>query len=378
MTTPDDHSSAPRAAYQGDATLLTLLADHGVAMAIAEVRARLAGVAAAALDRSDDGWIDLIAPKASPALAAQLTALRAEVAPPELFVGTCAERLAAVRAQMAALGLDGFLVPRADAHQGEYVPQRACRLAWLTGFTGSAGLAAVLKTKAAIFVDGRYTLQVRDQVDVALFDPQSLGEPGQSEWIADNAPQGGRIGFDPWLHTPDQVEKMAATLRRKDVTLVALDANLVDLAWSDQPPEPIGPVRVHAASLAGKESTEKRAEIAAEIKRQGAGARQPGKFGLRRADDRIRRGVGELRARPRAAGRQSGQPGRVLQARGRRRHGDPRGRSLRLAEGGEESCGVGGQPHRPSARRRRRQPLPRLARCDAARLPHRVGRLGPA
>jgi len=272
MTTPDDHSSAPNVAYQGDTTLTTLLADQGVEMAIAEVRARLAGVAAAALDRSDDGWIDLIAPNASRALAAQLAALRAEVTPPEHFAGTCAERLAAVRAEIAALGLDGFLVPRADAHQGEYVPQRARRLAWLTGFTGSAGLAAVLKTKAAIFVDGRYTLQVRDQVDVTLFDPQSLGEPGQSEWIADNAPRGGRIGFDPWLHTPDQVEKMAATLRRNDVVLVALDANLVDLAWSDQPPEPIGPVRVHAASLAGKEATEKRAEVAAEIKRQGADA----------------------------------------------------------------------------------------------------------
>ncbi len=272
MTTPEDHASLRRDAYKGDAALSTLLADHGVDMAIAEVRVRLAGVAAAALDDADDGWLDLIAPNPTPALAGQLRALRAELTPPESYVGSHADRLAAVRAQMASLGLDGFLVPRADAHQGEYVPQRAQRLGWLTGFKGSAGLAAVLATKAAVFVDGRYTLQVRDQVDVSLFDPQSLGEPGPSEWLADNAPHGGRIGFDPWLHTPDQIERMAGVLQRIDAKLVALDVNLVDLAWSDQPPEPLGPVRAHSSSYAGKDSAEKRSEIAAELKRQGADA----------------------------------------------------------------------------------------------------------
>ena len=272
MTTPDDHAATRRIPYQGDATLLKLLADHGVDMAMPELSARLAGIAAAALDRADDGWLELIAPAPAPALAAQLKALLTEVKPPQNYVGSHADRLAAVRAQIAALGVDGFLVPRADAHQGEYVPARAKRLAWLTGFSGSAGLCAVLKTKAAVFVDGRYTLQVRDQVDVKLFDPQSLGEPVPSEWIADNAPKGGRIGFDPWLHTPEQIERMAAVLQRSDVKLVALDVNPIDEAWSDQPPEPAGPVRVHDTSFAGKGSAEKRAEVAAEIKRQGADA----------------------------------------------------------------------------------------------------------
>ena len=272
MTTPDDHTPACRDAYQGDAALSNLLAKHGIDMAVTEVRARLRGVASAALDQADDGWLELIAASPSPALAAQLTALLRDLTPPAFFVGSHGERLAALRAQMAALKLDGFLVPRADAHQGEYVPLRAQRLAWLTGFAGSAGLAAVLTSKAAIFVDGRYTLQVRDQVDVTLFDPQSLGEPTPSEWLADNAPEGARIGFDPWLHTPDQIERMAGVLQRKKSVLVAVDANLVDLAWSDQPPEPLGPVRVHPAAFAGKEAADKRTEIAAEIKRQGADA----------------------------------------------------------------------------------------------------------
>src|SRR5580698_8519282 len=112
---------------------------------------------------------------------------------------TVAPRLASLRAELAKRGLDGFLVPRADEHQGEYVPKKAERLAWLTSFTGSAGAAVVLKDKAAIFVDGRYTLQAAAQTDTSLFTPRDLVAEGPQGWIADHAPKGAKLGFDPWL-----------------------------------------------------------------------------------------------------------------------------------------------------------------------------------
>src|SRR5579862_1986276 len=119
---------------------------------------------------------------------------------------TCEPRLAVLRAELAKRELDGFLVPRADEHQGEYVPRRAERLAWLTAFTGSAGAAVVLKDKAAIFVDGRYTLQVRQQTDTRLFHPRDLVVEGLGTWIENNLPKGARLGYDPWLHTAAAIE----------------------------------------------------------------------------------------------------------------------------------------------------------------------------
>ena len=124
----------------------------------------------------------------------------------------CAARLAALRAELAARRLDGFLVPRADEHQGEYVPKRAERLAWLTGFTGSAGQAVVLSEKAAIFVDGRYTLQVRNQTDTSLFETLDSVNDGAANWIEANLPQGAKLGYDPWLHTQGAVSYTHLTL----------------------------------------------------------------------------------------------------------------------------------------------------------------------
>src|SRR5579863_3294727 len=114
---------------------------------------------------------------------------------------TCAPRLAALRAELKKRGLDGFVVPHSDEHQSEYLPARAERLAWLTAFTGSAGAAVVLKDKAAVFTDGRYTLQVRRQTDTKLFEPRDLVSEGPVAWLAAHAPRGARIGYDPWLHT---------------------------------------------------------------------------------------------------------------------------------------------------------------------------------
>src|SRR5580692_12617461 len=113
---------------------------------------------------------------------------------------TCAPRLAALRAELKARGLDGFVVPHSDEHMGEYLPARAERLAWLTAFTGSAGAAVVLMDKAALFVDGRYTLQVRQQVDASLFAIEHLVEAPPHQWLERNLGSHDRLGYDPWLH----------------------------------------------------------------------------------------------------------------------------------------------------------------------------------
>ncbi len=174
-------------------------------------------------------------------------------------------RLAALRAAMRDAGVDGFVVPRADAHQGEYVAPRDERLAWLTGFTGSAGWAVALADRAAVFVDGRYTVQAQAQVD-AVFDKVAWPETGVPDWIA-AAQKGGKIAFDPWLLTVDQHRAFAKSLG--DSALVATE-NLVDRVWDDQPSAPVGRVSAQPVSLAGKPHADKIADLAAAIAPAGA------------------------------------------------------------------------------------------------------------
>lgn len=181
-------------------------------------------------------------------------------------------RLAALRAVLTTQGLDGFFVPRADEHQGEYVPPAAERLAWISGFTGSAGQALVLRDRAALFVDGRYTLQARQEAAPELFEYRHLTDDPQAIWLADALPQGGRIGFDPRLHTQSWLEKNQAALERIGVILVACGENPLDAVWQDPPPPPMAPVMVHDLAYAGRSSAEKRADIAAALARAGAGA----------------------------------------------------------------------------------------------------------
>ncbi|HMG46254.1 MAG TPA: aminopeptidase P family protein [Allosphingosinicella sp.] len=171
-------------------------------------------------------------------------------------------RLAALREQLKADRLDGFVVPLTDEHMSEYVGSYAQRLAWLTGFQGSAGSAVVLPQEAAIFVDGRYTLQVRDQVDGKHWSYQSIPETSIADWLKAHAPDGGRIGYDPWLHTKDWVEKAREALADKGAELVAVRRNPIDAVWADQPERSRARLVVHPDAYAGKSSAAKRQEMA--------------------------------------------------------------------------------------------------------------------
>ncbi len=164
-----------------------------------------------------------------------------------------AERIAALRAVLAREKLDGFVVPRADRHQGEYVPPCEERLAWLTGFSGSAGLAVVLADAAAIFVDGRYTLAVRDQVDTAVVTPVAIAEESPERWITRHLGAGARLGYDPWLATPDGVKRFTRAAEAAGGTLVAVTANPVDAVWgAARPAPPRGAITLRGPKLAGE------------------------------------------------------------------------------------------------------------------------------
>lgn len=186
--------------------------------------------------------------------------------------GDHAARLAALRARLAADGLDGFIVPRADAHQGEYVADCDARLAWLTGFTGSAGLAVVSAHRAGVFIDGRYRVQVKAQVDPAHFTPVPWPETRPADWLRDTLPQGGRIGFDPWLHSRAEIEAMETGLEGSGIGLVAVEENPLDAVWPDRPAPPVGAARAHAEALAGESAHEKRHRLAAELHKAGQAA----------------------------------------------------------------------------------------------------------
>jgi Xaa-Pro aminopeptidase len=175
---------------------------------------------------------------------------------------TIHDRVERLRGELAKEGLAGFLVPRADEHQGEYVPPRARRLAWLTGFTGSAGLAAVLAEAAAIFVDGRYTLQVRDEAPGEVFEHHHVTESPPAEWLRVRLRAGDRLGYDPWLHTIEGVERLQTACAKAGATLVPVAQNLVDRIWADQPEPPRGPIVPHDQKHAGRPAPDKRREIA--------------------------------------------------------------------------------------------------------------------
>jgi len=183
-----------------------------------------------------------------------------------------ADRLAALREQLKADQLDGFVVPLTDEHMSEYVGSYAQRLAWLTGFEGSAGSAVVLPEEAAIFTDGRYTLQVRSQVDGTHWSYQSVPETSIADWLKEHAPGGARIGYDPWLHSRDWVLRASEALKAKGAALMPVKRNPIDAVWTDRPEASKERLIVHPDRLAGQSSAEKRHEIADWLGGQGADA----------------------------------------------------------------------------------------------------------
>ncbi len=179
-----------------------------------------------------------------------------------------AARLAALRAVLVAAGFDGFVVPRADLHQGEYVAPCDERLKWLTGFTGSAGFCVVLPDLAGVFVDGRYRTQVKVQVDLAQFTPVPWPEVKPGDWMTEKLPNGGRVAFDPWLHTAREIEEITARISSAGLQLVA-SANFVDRVWQDRPAPPQGLVAIQPLEFAGEAARDKRRRLAEGLTKAG-------------------------------------------------------------------------------------------------------------
>jgi Xaa-Pro aminopeptidase len=181
-------------------------------------------------------------------------------------------RVAALRAELTKRGLAGFIVPLADEYQSEYLPLCSQRLAWICGFTGSAGLAIVLADAAAAWSDGRYTLQLRDQVDQGVFELCHTTESPPDGWLARNLKAGDRLGYDPWLHHLAPIAQWRQACEKAGAELVAVTDNPVDAVWRDRPPPPLGPVVAHDIRFAGAASADKRAAMARDISAAGAAA----------------------------------------------------------------------------------------------------------
>ena len=254
--------------------LAQALAETGIDKPIHEVEALVRGVAAAAVQDRD--WLRLIHPEADAeaAFAERLEALRRAYAeaPDGIDTPQQKSRLAALRAELAKRDLDGFVVPLTDEHQGEYVARRSQRLAWLTGFTGSAGMAIVLAERAALFVDGRYTLQAAAQVDGSLYEHRHITEEPPDAWLRKHLGEGAALGYDPRLHGASQRDRLAAPCRAVGACLIPCEDNPIDALWADQPPAPLGPIAPHPARFAGAEAGEKREIVAARLAKKSAAA----------------------------------------------------------------------------------------------------------
>ena len=259
--------------------LTRLLKEAGSIFDPVGVAALITGVLAAPAEVGAS-WHTLVADPMTPELARQLEALKTAMAahyrdglaPADFERVGRPERLGQLRKELAGRGLDGFIVPRADEHQGEYVPPRGQRLAWLTGFTGSAGLAIVLRDRAALFVDGRYTLQAGAQVDTGLFEIHHLIEEPPAEWAATALQPGAVLAYDPWLHTPHDVERFRGGAEMAGAVLCAVPENPLDRVWSEQPASPIAPVMPHSERFAGESAQSKRTRLARSLQEEGVAA----------------------------------------------------------------------------------------------------------
>ena len=258
-----------------DDTLNGLLSEAGSDLSSEALRGLVDGVVAAPDDHDGEAWMALVVAQPSASLRAALAALKQATAASRddgLDASPApATRLTALRAELAARDLDGFVVPRADPQHSEFLPRAAERLQWLTGFSGSAGVAVVLAAKAAIFIDGRYTLAVEDQVDTEAYERRHVTDDPPHKWIAANLGE-GRLGYDPWLHTPDGLKRLADACAKAGGQLVACHSNPIDAVWPGQPPSPVAPVVPHPAQYAGQSAAAKRQGVADTLRDAGAGA----------------------------------------------------------------------------------------------------------
>jgi len=258
--------------------LAGLLKEAGSTLDPDGVAALIAGVLASPPEIGAS-WHVLVADPTPPALAEALEAMRAYLAQDyrdglaseDFALLPRAARLALLREELTACRLDGFIVPRADEHQGEYVPSCGQRLAWLTGFTGSAGLAIVLAGRAALFVDGRYTLQAAAQADTALFEIRHLNDEPAAGWLGGALAKGMVIGYDPWLHTPQDFERLKAGAERAGASLKPV-ANPIDRVWPGRPPMPLAPVVPHLDRFAGESAPAKRTRLGRALAEDGVAA----------------------------------------------------------------------------------------------------------
>ena len=418
------------------AALAAALASAGYAFTGRALADLLRGVLAAPEPIDPEAWLALVGADLPADLRDRLRTLKSDLAAtasdPEGKSGNAAAgKLAALRAELRRRGLDGFVVPRADEHQGESVPARAERLAWLTGFTGSAGVAVVLRDRAAVFIDGRYTLQVERQVDRALYSTHHLIEEPPHEWLASRFGAGGTLGYDPWLHTRAQVKRLRAAVETAGASLVACDGNPLDAVWVDQPDPPVAPVLPLAPEYCGRGPAEKRRDVARALADKGAAAAVltqpdsiawllnvrggdvartplPLSFALlhedatvewfldpRKVTEPLERHLGNRGHPARAGGSRPGAGcpgGRAEAGAGRprqrrrlalqppgsgRRGAGRRRRSLPASQGQKECRGDRRQPARPSPRRPRPDPLPVLVcprGAGAGRRRRRPGR----
>jgi Xaa-Pro aminopeptidase len=256
------HTALPDALHH---SLGEALAVTGQAVGLEDALAMLAGLNGCPQqgDAVDEAmWPRLFAPSPTPTLIQALTAARVALADAVTPVTPLTERLALLRTELARQGLDGFVIPHGDEHQSEFIPAASERLTWLTGFTGSAGVAVVLAQKAAVFIDGRYTLQVRDQVDTDAYENLHLIENPAPDWVAATLPEGAKLGLDPWLHSSDAVARMEAAVAKAGGSLVLVEANPVDAVWLARPARPLAPVVPHPEQYTGEASEAKRQRLA--------------------------------------------------------------------------------------------------------------------
>lgn len=244
-----------------------ILKQAAIPLSVEEVLARIRSVAAAPVSLVDGPALEMIVPGIDAPENAEARAVLGRMVDEtieefdrEIQAEQGGARVALLREELGRCGLDGLVVPMADEHQNEYVPRHAQRLAWLSGFQGSAGTIVVLAERAAIFVDGRYTLQVRDQVDTEVFEP--LAHDKVSDWLEEHLGSGQKLGYDPWLHSVAGVKALAKACKRSGATLEAVEGNPVDAIWTDRPPEPLSRIVPHDLQYAGEDSASKRARLA--------------------------------------------------------------------------------------------------------------------